>query len=287
MCENHAKNYLTPSAILFIIRKKQKGGLFTIYNQMYARRRRLEAEITSIKAQLASLPEGKLICSRNGTRYKWYRSDGHTPVYIPKKQQHLAKQLALKKHLTFLLENLKQEKAALDSFFQYYDPARGETDPILAEHPEVRRLLASYFQPSDQKHFNWMNSSYETNPNYPERKTHKTTSGIWVRSKSEAMIEAVLSENQIPFRYECALGLGDTTVYPDFTILHPHTDSIYYWEHFGLMDNPAYCQRACSKLHLYTSHGIIPTVNLITTYETKEHPLCMDTIKRTVEEYFL
>lgn len=274
-------------AIVIIMVEKQKGGHFTIYNQMYARRQQLEAEITSIEAQLAALPEGKLICSRNGEHYKWYCSDGHSSVYIPKDQQHLARQLAMKKYLISLLKNLKKEKAALDSFFRHYDPAHDEADSVLSQHPEVRRLLSPYFQPSDQKHFNWMNCFYETNPNYPEQKIHKTVSGLCVRSKSEAMIEAVLSEKKLPFRYECALRLGDTTIYPDFTILHPRTGSLYYWEHFGLMDHPSYCQKACSKLQLYTSHGIIPTINLIATYETKEHPLCNDTVQRTVKEYFL
>ena len=35
----------------------------------------------------------------------------------------------------------------------------------------------------------------------------------------------------IPFRYECALTLGNTTVYPDFTIMHPNTGELIYREH--------------------------------------------------------
>ena len=42
-----------------------------------------------------------------------------------------------------------------------------------------------------------------------------------------------------------------------------------------------------SKLDLYTSHGLIPNINLITTYETKDHPLSMDYVKKTVAYYFL
>lgn len=57
--------------------------------------------------------------------------------------------------------------------------------------------------------------------NYPERLIHKTSAGIDVRSKSEAMIVQVLHSHKIPFRYECALHIGSITLYPDFTIRIP------------------------------------------------------------------
>ena len=92
--------------------------------------------------------------------------------------------------------------------------------------------------------------------------------------------------NKIPFRYECALQLGEMTLYPDFTVKHPVTGEVYYWEHFGMMDEPNYCKKACSKLQLYSSHGILPTVNLIMTFESKKHPLSSDMIEEIIEYYF-
>ena len=132
-----------------------------------------------------------------------------------------------------------------------------------------------------------MTSSYEHNPNYPEQLLHKTSSGNLVRSKSETIIDMFLYTNQIPFRYECALHIGDTTVFPDFTIRHTQTGALYYWEHFGRMDDPSYYKNVFSKLQLYTSHGIIPSINLITTYETKENPLSSEVIEKIIEHYFL
>ena len=76
----------------------------------------------------------------------------------------------------------------------------------------------------------------------------------------------------IPYRYECALELDEFITYPDFTIMHPITVKLFYWEHFGLMDDPHYCQKHFLKLQNYISHGIIPSINLITTYETKSPP---------------
>ena len=57
-----------------------------IYERMLKEQKRLENEIQSVQAQLQLLPEGKLICAGNQNRCKWYVSDGHTKVYIPKKR---------------------------------------------------------------------------------------------------------------------------------------------------------------------------------------------------------
>lgn len=132
----------------------------------------------------------------------------------------------------------------------------------------------------------WQKLPYQTNPTHPEQLCIKACSGNVVRSKSEAFIDMALFQNRIPFRYECALQLGKITIYPDFTIRHPKNGSFYYWEHFGLMDDADYCQNAMQKLNLYSKNGIVPSINLITTYETKEHPLSPEIVEKTIELYF-
>lgn len=97
----------------------------------------------------------------------------------------------------------------------------------------------------------------------------------------------LLYTNKIPFRYECALHLGETVIYPDFTIRHPQTGETFYWEHFGLMNKPSYHQSMLAKLQLYTSHNIIPSIQLITTYETQEHPLNPAIVENIINQYFL
>lgn len=96
-----------------------------------------------------------------------------------------------------------------------------------------------------------------------------------------------LFSHQIPFRYECELILGTHVLYPDFTIRHPKTGNVYYWEHFGLMDNPSYCRNVSLKLQEYSLNGIIPSIQLITTYETNKHPLNPEIIEKIINHYFL
>ena len=133
----------------------------------------------------------------------------------------------------------------------------------------------------------WVNEPYIHNPTYPEKLIHKTVAGIMVRSKSEALIVSSLVKNHIPFRYECALTLGNATVFPDFTIRHPQTGAYYYHEHFGRMDDPSYAKKAADKLQLYIVNGIIPSLQLTTTYETLAQPLSYDKIASVFTEYFL
>lgn len=146
--------------------------------------------------------------------------------------------------------------------------------------------MAPYFTPISQELLTWTNNPYDQNPYHPEGLIHRSISGKLLRSKSESIIDMILFQEKIPYRYECQLLLGDQIIYPDFTIRHPHTGKLFYWEHFGQMDNPEYYTKACSKIHLYVSHGIIPTINLITTYETKSFPLASEDVKEIVDHYF-
>ena len=133
----------------------------------------------------------------------------------------------------------------------------------------------------------WLEEEYERNMKYPDNLIHKASSGIFVRSKSEALIELFLHTKLIPFRYECALTINQVTLYPDFTIMHPENGKIYYWEHFGRMDDMGYVRGVCSKIQLYASAGIIPSIQLITTYETKANPLAFEEVLRVGAQYFL
>ena len=53
------------------------------------------------------------------------------------------------------------------------------------------------------------------------------------------------------------------------------------------MDDPAYFKKVYSKLQLYNSYGIVPSIQLITTFETQDSPLSLDTIEKIVKEFFL
>lgn len=261
------------------------GGVFTIYEKMCLESRRLDEQINSLHSQIESLPEGKIICTPNGKGYKWYRSDGHKSVYIPKSERKLAEQLAVKKYLQQIEVDCIQEKQAIDFYLRHHNTSKAEG--LLINKLGYQELLSPYFKPHSQEISDWMNASFEQNPKYPENKIHKTSSGNMVRSKSEVLIDMVLYTHKIPFRYECELQLGEFRVYPDFTIMHPKTGKIIYWEHFGKMDDPKYNRNVGDRIQTYVNNGIVPSIDLIVTYETSFHPLSVDEVEKMVKEYFL
>lgn len=254
---------------------------------MLSEHTKLENKIVETKAKLKKSPPGKLVICNNGTRAKWYQSDGHTKKYISKKQRNFAEQLALKKYLSLQLDTLSHEKKAIEFYLRHHVSTAENENTLFQQTSPYRELLLPSFLPSNEELCNWMNSPYEHNTKHPEHLIYKGLSGKLLRSKSEAIIDMCLYTNKIPFRYECALQLGEIFLFPDFTIRHPITGETYYWEHFGLMDEPSYSKNACAKLQIYTSNGIIPSIQLITTYETKNAPLSPELVEKIVTYYFL
>ena len=264
---------------------------------MIARKQWLEQKIKSIETQLITFPEGKLYCTRNGNRTKWYHRKEHKSTYLPKKERKLAEQLAMKEYFLCLLDDMRDEKKAIEFYLQYCETKVNCAERFAKEKTGFRELLVSYpdFDSNllelssdsiDREIQQWLNTPYRKNPYFPEQLTHKTLSDYYVRSKSEAMIDTALHLKQIPFRYECELMLGECIVSPDFTIKHPKTGQIYYWEHFGRMDDPAYYHKPFHKLQLYTMHEIVPSIQLITTYETKKHPLSIEEVDDIIRKNF-
>lgn len=258
-----------------------------IYEEMLKQEQLLEQKLKTIQKQLESLPDGTLICTRNGNRYKWYQSKDHAYNYIPKSNLTLAEQLARKKYLSLLFSDILHEKEAIHAYLEKHNAEPGQAEQLLIKSPEFRRLLSPTFAPLSKELYEWAQAPFDSNPLNPEKLIIKTVSGHLVRSKSEALIDMVLHTNKIPFRYECALHLGNCIVYPDFTIRHPRTGDTYYWEHFGMMDFHRYSKKTGARLQQYIDHNITPSIQLITTYETDDQPLSPELIEKIVRHYFL
>ena len=90
----------------------------------------------------------------------------------------------------------------------------------------------------------------------------------------------------IPYRYECKLEIGGHIYYPDFTIRHPLTGKIYYWEHVGGLHMPDYRSDFIQKLRIYINNGIIPDDNLILTFESENNPFDITIARDKIKEFF-
>lgn len=209
----------------------------------------------------------------------------------PRRKENMQSSLQKRNIGRCVLANLSGEQKATEAYLRHYGTEKSSfysdtSEQFLTDTSASGELLTGIQPDNSQNIQKWLNSPYQQNEKYPEQLIHKTAGGIYVRSKSESLIALLLHMHGIPFRYECELQLGEIAVYPDFTIMHPKTEKIYYWEHFGLIDDSSYVRSAMAKQQNYIANGIIPTIQLITTYETKANPLDTETVEKTIERYF-
>ncbi len=256
------------------------------YKDISARQEQVNEQILKLEKEIAKYPKNELICVQNGKYTKWFQTDGHNPIYIPKRDRELAEALAQKKYLTCQLEVLQKEQKANAQYLKHHKTSKSISARELLIQSGYKELLSKNFQPISEELSEWVKVPYQGNTNHPENLTQPTSIGIKVRSKSEALIVAALHAHRIPFHYEEALMLGRKMVYPDFTIRHPRTGKTYYWEHLGMMDREDYRKKNLNKLNDYVSNGIIPSESLILTYETDDIPLDMELVENYIEYYF-
>ena len=245
-----------------------------------------QQKIEKVEQQIASLPKGELICSKNEGRYKWYLKENGKRKYLPKKKRALAEALAEKKYYIYWLEELKKELDIYKYYLKKYPSDDRSVDSLLL-HKGWSELLQNRFASTKLELKRWQNEEYVSCKKHEENLVFTGTQGKKVRSKSEVIIDMLLYKYQIPFHYEERLALNGFEMYPDFTIRHPLTGETMYWEHFGLMDDEVYRNNVYQKMKRYCENGIIPSINLITTYETNDHPLNVDYIESIIKIYFL
>lgn len=253
---------------------------------MRLRSRQLEDKLTELDLKIGKLPPGSLHVSHNGKYIRWYVAKDGGKSYIPKEKKSFAQLMAQKKYLECLRKDMQFEKKCIDTYLEKSDTYSPRI-PQLLKQQNYKDLLTPVTEKTRNEIAEWCNTPFEHNRYREENLIHQTISGQLVRSKSESLIASELFLNNIPFRYECILNLGDRIMFPDFTIRHPVTGEYFYWEHFGMMDKPDYARNTIDKLNSYVEHGIIPSVNLITTYETADHPITQLKIANVVKEYFL
>ena len=247
-----------------------------------------EQEMMKIESYLRKMPQEELRCSKNGKNYKWFCiKEGEGATYLPKSNRKFAEKLALKKYYESRYEELSHQVKALKYYERQMMKVEGKAEDLL-KHEEWGKLLEPMHSVKREDLKLWMEEKYEGGAGYSENLIHKGSHGKYLRSKSEDIIDMMLYKYGIPFRYEDKLILENgICVYPDFTIRHPITGKITYWEHFGMMDNREYRNSACKKISLYCDNGIIPSINLITTFETADHPLDVERVELIIKEYFI
>lgn len=252
--------------------------------------------IDELSNELRTLPAGSLSISSQGTRTKWYISRNLKTKYLPKCEQKQAEDLAWKKYLEMEMRRLVAERKVIGEFLKKYPCELGcKVDDFISEKSPYSALIRERYvsskicfkdMESQLAYSEWANEEYDANPRNIDRLKYESVSGRLTRSKSEAIIDSALFRKGLAFRYECKFDGCDFDYYPDFTIRHPKTLEIHYWEHFGLMEDPAYRENARRKINMLADMNIFPGDKLIVTYESKDRPFTPKNAENVINYYF-
>ena len=254
--------------------------------------RRLEelktAEEKALK-QIEDSPEGSLRVANNDGFTRFYHvtdQSGKNGAYIRKKRSHLARALAQKDYNTKLLRSIRKEETAIRCFFNHY-PAKSPEEVYSDLAPERKPLVDASFMEGKDLAEKWMSQPFEANPSFPEEKVFATKRGEFVRSKSEAMIADAYFDMGIPYKYDYPVEVEPGRYrYVDFALLDVRNGKVFYHEHLGRMDDPAYLRKNMRKIKEYQRVRIYSGKNLMLTLETEEFPLDMNLFRKNIAELF-
>ena len=280
----------------------------------------------SAKRTIAGTSDGCLRTVQSKGSFQYYKKmqSDEKYTYVRKEDMEEARGLAQRKYAKDFLkaaQKAKEELKILNSIDPYktltqvYDsmpiqrkaivaPYIADKDSIIEKWKEEKAaMIRDYWinkssdNPIDsirsEKRFLDNNKSNISNILIPdhifsEGNNFITEQGEIVRSKSEAIIADKLNLLKIPYFYEVPKFLnGIGYIKPDFTILNPFTLKEYYWEHFGLMDNPDYEENALHKIEIFSANGICLGCGLIISFETKIHPLDTSYISTMINTFLL
>jgi len=247
-----------------------------------------EKELT---ARINQLPEGSLnIKKREGKKGTVLRCahyiDGKQ-LSLGGKDNELISKLAYKRYLSEKRKEIRKEIIVLRRFLKLCSKEKSSSEKLLEDNG-FYELIRPVLREDESKLSEWEKAKYKDNSDYhPERLKFKTKAGYKVRSKSEQYIGNALFDEGLYIRYEAALQLSGSVVFPDFTIRSSKNPGcIIIWEHFGMMDNERYRNRAKQKMGMYYDNGYLPGINMITTFEDKENPPDKDLVDSIIKYFF-
>ena len=258
---------------------------------------KLKTLAESLKNENENLPVGRLRIAQRNQHPEFYlvpEKSNEQGKYIQKENHDLAVQLAQKDYNCKILKIINKEITGLQNYLTQTDNGNAIQNQFEKLSVSRQNLISPVTFPDKGFIENWLSITWQGLPFSDDAPDLFTENKERVRSKSEVIIANSLLHNNIPYHYEFPLTLynkghknAPVTIYPDFCCLNTRTHKEFYWEHFGLMDNPEYAKKTTSKLRLYAENNYFPGRNLIITMETQSEQLSTLQIEQLIKEFLM
>ncbi len=255
-------------------------------------KKELDHIVRKARKFLVSAPEGVLYVGRSGKTFQYHvrqASQGKNGVYLKKKDIEKARALAQKDYCQRLLESAEAVYADFDLLerihacrsISFMYSALAEVYSSMP--PGKRELVEPYVLPDEAYIQKWLSAPASSLGFKDGAAEIYTERGERVRSKSEKMIADKLYMLGVPYRYESTTLLDDgTMVCPDYMILDISERKEILFEHFGMMGDEDYENKALAKIETYTRNGYEVGRSFLYTMETTERPLDMRHFERMI-----
>lgn len=103
---------------------------------------------------------------------------------------------------------------------------------------------------------NVASSHPDTSDFFKVNKIHIAANGTIVRSIQELnILNRLLAVDFFDVYYERPLTAGGDERFPDFPIYNKKNDTVFHWEHFGMLNNVAYDEKMTEKIEWYKRIG--------------------------------
>ena len=249
--------------------------------------KRTKQELVPIRHEV----QGSLVIrnSKKCTEYLIYKGKDNPPEYISRTRTDIIAPLAQKRYDEKLMgivgkriEVLGECIDALEGLLKLQD-----VSDIYSSLPDELKEFVKPYEGGDEKFaMRWQSRDFgKWSSGIHSR--YVTQRGDRVRSKSEVIIADRLYSKGIPYHYETLFVCSDGSMTsPDFRILNKHTRKQYFWEHFGMMDDPEYCFHAIEKIEKYADSNVVLGENLIVSFESSLKHLSTEYIDAMIREYF-
>ncbi len=253
----------------------------------------LENEKSKLESFIATAPAAHLKCrkSRNRNPAIYIVNDSAAPdtpkeQYVNKKTKAAAVRIVRKMHAELKVKELDQKIAAIRQLLEMLT-APSPSNQFLMDNPELAALFPHSLS-NNEKLLQWKNAAYERSFDYPDQIKHNTiVPGLKVRSKSEGDIIARLELFGVPYHYDEVNYINGSKQTIDFVCLNVSTGKKWFWDHRGMMDDPAYIKKTLYNEQVFFNAGYMPGINMIVTYETRNHPLNIQEVDVFIKQYLL
>ncbi len=258
--------------------------------QLRKRRRILRELVRQYRIYVDKAATGSLriSTSRRTTSFFQYLASTEQRKLDKNRDVKLITELAWKDYLIKVIPVAEIEIELIESLLKMED---NQSLAMIYEnlHPERKKLVKNIEETREASLKRWLEEKIPESELRSGNYYIPTNRGEMVRSKAEYKIANALFNAGIPYKYEVPYrSKNGREILPDFQVRNKNTGELFYWEHFGMMDDSGYVKNSFMyKIMVFAEDDIYIGKGLIATFSGWDYDLNPKTIDSIIRQFLL